>query len=98
MGNPVFDWHALAPDLILVGTILVVLVADLVLPERSAWHTSRLASFGVLGALIPIATLAVDGVEYTVFPGSTLFSVMREPLQSTAATASPVAPGLPLMS
>lgn len=70
MSNPVFDWHALAPDLILVGTILVVLVADLVLPERSAWQTSRLASFGVLGALIPIVTLAVDGTNREMFGGA----------------------------
>ena len=27
--NPVFDWHALAPEIVLVATIVVVLVADL---------------------------------------------------------------------
>ncbi len=70
MGNPVFDWHALAPDLILVGTILVVLVADLVLPERQAWQTSRLASLGVLGALVPVVTLAVDGANRQMFGGA----------------------------
>jgi hypothetical protein len=41
--NPVFDWHALAPDLVLVGTIVAVLVADFLLPERDSWQTSRIA-------------------------------------------------------
>lgn len=68
--NPVFDWHALAPELVLVGTILVVLVADLVLPERSSWQTSRLASLGVLAALVPIVTLAVDGANRSMFGGA----------------------------
>jgi len=70
VGSPVFDWHALAPDLILAGTILVVLVAGLVLPEREAWQTSRIASIGVLGALIPIATLAADGTNREMFGGA----------------------------
>jgi len=68
--SPVFDWHALAPDLILAGTILVVLVAGLVLPEREAWQTSRIASIGALGALIPIATLAADGTNREMFGGA----------------------------
>lgn len=68
--NPVFDWHALAPDLVLAGTIIVVLVADLLLPERSSWQTSRIASVGILAALVPIATLAVDGTNRTMFGGA----------------------------
>jgi NADH-quinone oxidoreductase subunit N len=68
--NPVFDWHALAPDLVLVGTIVAVLVADFLLPERDSWQTSRIASFGVLAAFIPIATLAVDGVNREMFGGA----------------------------
>ncbi len=42
--NPVFDWHALAPDIVIVATILVTLVADLVLPDRDAWQASRIAA------------------------------------------------------
>ncbi len=34
--TPVFDWHALAPEIILVVTIAAVLIADLVLPDREA--------------------------------------------------------------
>ena len=35
--NPVFDWHALAPDVILVVTIAAVLLADLIVPDRDGW-------------------------------------------------------------
>jgi len=68
--NPVFDWHALAPDIILVVTIAAVLVADLLLPDREAWQTSRIASVGVLAALVPIATLAASGHDRYMFGGA----------------------------
>ena len=32
--TPVFDWHALAPEIVLVATIAVVLIADLLVPDR----------------------------------------------------------------
>ncbi len=68
--NPTIDWHAFAPDIVLVATILVILVADLLFPNRTAWQTSRIAAIGVLGALIPIVTLAVDGGNRTMFGGA----------------------------
>ena len=40
--TPTFDWHAFAPDLVLVATMVVVLVADLVLPDRESWRTSSI--------------------------------------------------------
>jgi len=68
--NPVFDWHALAPDIILVVTIAAVLIADLVLPDREVWQTSRIASVGVLAALVPVATLAASGHDRSMFGGA----------------------------
>ena len=69
--NPVFDWHALAPDVVLAATIVVVLVADLVLPERAVWQTSRIASLGVLASLVPIVTLADHANDVrTMFSGA----------------------------
>jgi proton-translocating NADH-quinone oxidoreductase, chain N len=68
--NPTIDWHAFAPDIVLVATIVVILVADLLLPNRSAWQTSRIAALGVLGALIPVLTLAVDGHNRSMFGGA----------------------------
>src|SRR3954471_708828 len=68
--NPVFDWHALAPDIVLVGTIALVLVLDFALPERTVWQTSRVAAFGVLAALVPVATLAQHGHNREMFGGA----------------------------
>jgi NADH-quinone oxidoreductase subunit N len=56
--SPVFDWHALAPELVILGVIVAVLVADLLLPDRESWRTSSIAALGLLAALVPIATLA----------------------------------------
>ena len=68
--NPHVDFHALAPEIILTVAILVVLVADLIWPERSRWTSSRIASIGVLAALIPVITLAVDGTDRHLFDGA----------------------------
>ncbi len=58
ISTPTIDWHALAPDLVLVATIVAVLLADLLLPDRESWRTSTIAALGLLAALVPIATLA----------------------------------------
>ncbi len=68
--NPVFDWHALAPDILLVATLIAVLVADLLLPEREAWRTSTIAALGLLASLVPVATLAYDGHDRVMFGGA----------------------------
>ena len=61
--NPTVDFHAIAPEIVLTATILIVLVADLIWPTRSRWTTSRIASIGVLAALVPVITLAFDGAR-----------------------------------
>ncbi|MDZ4825351.1 MAG: NADH-quinone oxidoreductase subunit N [Actinomycetota bacterium] len=61
--NPVFDWHALAPDVILVATIVVVLVVEFAFPRQSRTQTSRIAAIGVLAALVPIVSLATHENE-----------------------------------
>jgi NADH-quinone oxidoreductase subunit N len=68
--NPPVDWFAIAPDLVLVGTILLVLVADLVWPQRTRWYASRIAAVGTLGALVPLALLARDGEDRFLFQGA----------------------------
>jgi NADH-quinone oxidoreductase subunit N len=57
---PHLDYHALAPEIVLAATILVVLVADLVVGESRKWIVANIAGLGLLGALVPVATLAVD--------------------------------------
>jgi NADH-quinone oxidoreductase subunit N len=68
--NPTIDWHAFAPDIVLVTTVVAVLLADLLFPNRNVWQTSRIAAIGVLGALIPVVTLAVDGNNRSMFGGT----------------------------
>jgi NADH-quinone oxidoreductase subunit N len=68
--SPTFDYHALAPLIVLSGAIVVVLVADLIFPDREGWQTSRLASLGILLALVPVITLAVDGSDRSLFGGA----------------------------
>jgi NADH-quinone oxidoreductase subunit N len=66
--NPNVDFHALAPELILTGTIVVVLLADLIVRDRQL--SARLASLGTLASLIPVITLAVDGENRVMFGGA----------------------------
>ena len=64
--RPTLDYHALLPEILLAGLIIVVLVADLFLPERSKWLTSTIAGLGLIGCAIPLITLALskhDGVR-----------------------------------
>ena len=66
--NPHIDYHALAPEIVLTGTIVVVLLVDLF--ARRSDLVPRLASIGVLGALIPVLTLASDGGNRSMFGGA----------------------------
>jgi NADH-quinone oxidoreductase subunit N len=59
--SPVIDWHALAPELVLVVGINVVLLVDLWLSESKKWAIATLTGFVMLGALIPVVSLAVTG-------------------------------------
>ena len=57
---PVIDYHALAPEMILAGGLVVVLLADLFLGETRKWILTSLAGFSLLGAFIPVLTLALS--------------------------------------
>ena len=51
------DYHALAPEFILSGTILLVLVVDVFLSARHKWLAMPLSLVGVVAALIATLTL-----------------------------------------
>ncbi len=57
---PHLDYHALAPEIVLAGAIVVVLLADLIVSEDRKWVVGNLAGLGVLAAMVPIVSLAVD--------------------------------------
>jgi len=68
--QPVLDYHALAPELILAGALTLVLLVDLVKPEGGNPLVPSLAGLGVLAALIPVITLATDGADRALFGGA----------------------------
>src|SRR5687768_12109759 len=68
--QPDLDYHALAPELVLAGVLVVVLLLDLFADEDSRWALPSIAGIGVLGALVPVVTLALDGETREMFDGA----------------------------
>ena len=60
--QPVVDWHALAPELVLVAALVLALLVDVSTGEHSRWTASSIASFGFLAAFVPLVTLGVSDV------------------------------------
>ena len=59
--SPTVDYHALAPEIVLAVGICVVLLVDLFVPEHRRWITGTVSGFFLLGAVLPLVTLAVTG-------------------------------------
>jgi NADH-quinone oxidoreductase subunit N len=68
--NPGWDFHAIAPEIIISATIIIVLIADFFFQYRRRFQTSQLATIGVLAAMVPVVTLAVDGGTRSMFGGA----------------------------
>lgn len=67
---PVIDYHALAPEMVLAGGLVIVLLVDLFTTERNKWLLSILSGFTMLGALVPILTLGLhESAVRTMFDG-----------------------------
>ena len=60
--RPALDWHALAPELTLLGVGAFLTLIDIFFAERARAITSALAGLGFLAVLVPIITLASAGV------------------------------------
>jgi NADH-quinone oxidoreductase subunit N len=67
---PHIDYHAIAPEIIVSATILLILLVDVIGGERARQQASRIAAIGVLGALIPVLTLGADGADRSMFNGA----------------------------
>jgi NADH-quinone oxidoreductase subunit N len=68
---PTIDWHAIAPELILIVGINLVLGTDLLISESKKWATATITGVVLLAAFVPIVTLAVvqnDGLR-SMFDG-----------------------------
>jgi NADH-quinone oxidoreductase subunit N len=66
---PHVDYHALAPEIILASTLVLVLLVDLV-SERNRPLLGTISGIGLLAAMVPIITLAVDGTDRLVLSGN----------------------------
>ncbi len=67
---PGIDYHAFAPEIVLVTTLVLLLFVDLVFEERGRWASSTVAGIGLLAAVVPVLTLAVDGADRSLFAGA----------------------------
>ena len=60
--TPTVDYHALAPEIVLTATIVVLLLVDLFLDERQKWaHVVDRRASACSPRSCPVLTLAVDG-------------------------------------
>ncbi len=64
------DYLALAPELVVVATMLGVFALDLVLPRSKKFWTATLAVAGIALAAVPLVILAADGTVRSMFDGS----------------------------
>jgi NADH-quinone oxidoreductase subunit N len=67
---PSIDYHALAPEIIVAATLVVLVLVDAFTGENSRWATSSIAGVGLLAALIPVVSLAHNGTERILFGGA----------------------------
>ena len=68
--RPAIDWHAVAPELVLLGFGALLTLLDVVFLERGRKYTSTLAGIALLATMIPIITLAIDGDDRFLFEGA----------------------------
>ncbi|MFN0088976.1 MAG: NADH-quinone oxidoreductase subunit N [Acidimicrobiales bacterium] len=68
--RPVIDWHAFAPEIVVVAVGCALTVFDFTLLERGRKYMPALTGLGFLATLIPILTLAVDGADRSMFGGA----------------------------
>ena len=67
---PTLDFHALAPEIILLVTVVVLVLLDSIKLDRAKALMPAVTNLGLLAALIPLLTLAYDGTERFLFGGS----------------------------
>ncbi len=64
------DYFALAPELVVVATMLGVFALDLILPRARKFWIATVAVAGTALAAVPLVMLAADGTVRSMFDGS----------------------------
>src|SRR5437879_2120310 len=67
MSQPI-DLHAILPEMILSGTIVLVLIVDVFLPGKRKWLAMPVGLLGVIASLIATLTL-IGGPSRSTFGG-----------------------------
>jgi len=67
---PSLDYHALAPEIVLTATLVVVLVADTLLEERSKWLLSNVSGWGLLASLFFVIELGARNHHASMVGGA----------------------------
>ncbi len=60
---PDLDYVALGPEIILTATLVVAILVDLVLDDRSKAWVTRLTGLGILAAALPVFYMASEGIS-----------------------------------
>ena len=68
--RPPIDWHALAPEIVLLSFGALLTILDVIFLEKGRKYTSTIAGIGLLATLIPIITLAINGQDRFLFGGA----------------------------
>ena len=68
--RPAIDWHAVAPELVLLTAGCLITLADVIFLEKARSFTAALAGLGVLATAIPLITLASSGADRVLFGGA----------------------------
>ena len=68
--RPAVDWHALAPEIVIVAAAVVVILVDVIKLEEARRYMAALTGLGFLAACVPLVTLAVDGTTRELFGGA----------------------------
>ncbi|MGQ0832341.1 MAG: NADH-quinone oxidoreductase subunit N [Microthrixaceae bacterium] len=68
--QPHVDWHAFAPEVVLVGALVIVLLVDLFTRDGARGIVPQVAGIGLLAAFVPVLTLALDGTDRAMFGGA----------------------------
>jgi NADH-quinone oxidoreductase subunit N len=71
---PHIDYHALAPEIALTVLLVVMLIVDAV-SDRNRALIGSIAGIGLLVALVPVLTLAVDGTDRLAIAGNEAYVV-----------------------
>ncbi|MEZ5321601.1 MAG: NADH-quinone oxidoreductase subunit N [Microthrixaceae bacterium] len=69
--TPVIDWHAMAPEIVLVSVVALLILVDAIQLERARNIAGSIAGLGLLASLVPMVTLAVsDHPVRSMFAGA----------------------------